>query len=160
MSNTVAAPLSANFTNVPANIAPGTSSSFSLVVTIPAGTGTLTNNFQIRADRGSQFGVTSATANVVVAPSTTMNAIGGPFPKRATVPMSAVSSIPGSSVVFTIVKPNGTTTKTATAGANGVASTSLKLGGKDPAGDYKVTARSTANGLQGPVSNQVIFKVQ
>ncbi len=146
------------------NIAPGSTSSTTMTKTIPASIGAGSNTVNATATRGANTATATATANVTVppvAPTTTMNPIGGPFAKRATVPMSALSSIGGSSVVFTIVKPNGTTTKTVVAGSDGVASTSYKLSPKDPAGLYSVTARSTANGLQGPVSSYTAtFTVQ
>lgn len=97
-----------------------------------------------------------------VAPSTTLSPIGGPFAPRAAVNMVATSSISasGNSVVFTMIKPNGTTTKTVSSDANGIATWNYRLSTKDPNGTYRVTARTTFGGLQGPVSDEQSFVVQ
>lgn len=111
-------------------------------------------------------GVAPASAlNVTVsyvAPTTTLSPIGGPFAPRALVNMVATSSISasGNSVVFTMVKPNGTTTKTVSADVTGIATWSYRLSTKDPNGTYRVTARTTFGGQQGPASSEQTFVVQ
>ncbi len=63
-------------------------------------------------------------------------------------------------MTFTLTKPNGnTTTKTVSAGSNGVASWNYKLGPKDPTGSYSVSAVATYTGLSS-TSNTASFSVE
>jgi len=70
------------------------------------------------------------------------------------------SPAPSASVLFTLIKPKGTTTKTIIANTSGIAIWSYKLSGKDPAGTYRVKAKSTYSGLPGDDSTEVTFVVQ
>lgn len=61
---------------------------------------------------------------------------------------SSVAS--GASVTFNVTRSNGTVvSSTATADANGVATYSLRLRGKDPVGVYQVSATAGLNGVSG-----------
>jgi M6 family metalloprotease-like protein len=166
LNNVVPSAWTGTFSNASPSIPPGSTSSSTLTVAIPA-SASGSNSITAIWSRGANSGSATATANVIVPPTTDLKPISGSFTGRATVNMSAAVTagsnlVSGASVVFTMTKPGGagTTTKTATTGSNGLATWNYRLGPKDPKGTYSVTARATASGLQGPISNTQNFVVQ
>jgi len=152
------------------NIAPGASASTSMTKTAPVGTAVGTYAVNATATRGSNTGVGNANATIVVAPTVSVTVPPGPnsdgsYPARSTVSITATvtsgGSPVGASVVFTMTKPDGkTATKTVTSNSTtGKATWSYRLGPKDPAGTYSVSAKATYNGLTS-TSPSVSFAVK
>lgn len=156
---------SSSFSSSALNLAPGTSGSTTMTKTIPAAALPGSNTVNSTAARGANNAAATATANVIVAPVTSVNVPGTTYAIRSTVPITATvtsggSPAAGASVLFTMTKANGSvTTKTITAGSNGVAVWNYRLGTKDPKGTWTVKARATHNGLTGADSNVDTFTV-
>ena len=146
-------------------ISPGTSLSTTMTRPIPSAASPASYQINSIATRSSNSASATATANVIVAPITSVVTDKSTYAKRSTVKMTATvtaggSPAPSASVLFTLIKPKGTTTKTIIANTSGIAIWSYKLSGKDPAGTYRVKAKSTYSGLPGDDSTEVTFVVQ
>lgn len=147
------------------NIAPGASVSAGMSKTAPTGTSPATYPVDTKATRGSNNAAGNANATIVVPPTVSITVSSSTYAPRSTVTMTASvtsggSNASGASVKFTLTKPgNKTATKTVTANSAGVATWNYRLGGKDPAGSYQVSATATHNGLTS-TSNTATFTVQ
>jgi uncharacterized protein YfaS (alpha-2-macroglobulin family) len=120
---------------------------------VPVGTTVGTYAVNATAAKSTFSGTGNANVTVVEPPSVTVSVAQSTYAPGSTVSMSATvtsggNPASGASVTFTLTKPNGsTTTKSVTAGSNGVATGKYKLGPKDPTGTYSVSAAATYSGL-------------
>jgi len=147
------------------SISPGQSLSTTMTKTVPLGTAAGTYAVNASAANGTFSGTGSANATVVAPPAVVVSVGSATYAPRAIVSMSASvtsggSPAAGASVTFTLTRPNGkTTSKTVTAGSNGIAVWNYRLGPKDPKGNYSVSAVATYNSLSS-TSNTATFSVQ
>jgi len=146
-------------------IAPSSSVSFSMSKTVPASTPAGTYAVSLLATGLSSS--TTGNASLTVKPpiSIALSVGSGSYSKSSTVSMTAMvrqgsSGVYGSSVQFTLVLPNGSTSiKTVSTDATGQATWRYRIGPKDLKGVYAVTARATM-GSQTANSNTVSFTIQ
>ncbi len=154
-----------SFNSSALSINSGQSLTTTMTKTVPMGTLPGTYGVNANAANGSFTGSGSANVTVVAPPSVVVSVGSATYAPRATVSMSAAvtsggSPAAGASVTFTMTRPNGkTTSKTVTAGSNGVATWNYRLGPKDPKGSYSVSAVATYNSLSS-TSNTATFSVQ
>ena len=166
LSSTVLSGWGSSFASNSLNLLPGQNGSTTLTKSAPAGT---VGSFAVdaTATRGSNQPTAYASANIMVAPVTTVTTNSTSYAARSTVTMTATVTsgaggppAAGASVLFTMTKASGSqTTKTATTNSSGVATWSYKLGPNDGAGDYSVKASATHNGLSGADSAPRLFTV-
>jgi len=156
---------------------PGQTGSVNLLETPPTGTTAATYPVGLTAANGFNTGTGAANLTVTAPPpppppppppaTLTVAATipSATYSVKTNVPISATvlsgtNPAAGAVVTFAVKNPNGaTTTGTATAGANGIATYSYRVNPKGPAGIYTVTAQATYNS-QSASSAAVTFTVK
>jgi hypothetical protein len=143
------------------NLAPGASGSSSLTVTSPGGAAAGFYTIDVTGTSGADPGASGSAAATYVVVASLDVAVAtdrATYSRRQTVVTSATvraddgSPVANASVTFTLTKPGGAiVTGSATTGADGVATWSYRLKGRDPRGTWSVTANAT---LGGAVSGQ------
>ena len=166
LSSTLPSGWATLFSPASLSIGPGQSATSTMTKTVPADA-TGSSDVNAFATKDSYSGSSTATFTVGVAPQLTVSVSvnGSSFAPRSTVTMTANVAnggpVAGASVVFTLTKPNGsTTTKTATTNSSGVATSTYKLGPRDPTGLYSVSATATHSGSSASSSQNATFTVQ
>ncbi len=168
LSSTLPAGFASAFSVASVALTPGQVSNVTMTKTIPAGTTPAV--YPVDASATSVDSANTGTANLtVMAPppplTVTASTNAASYAARSNVTMSAkvlsgANPASGATVVFTLTKPNGTsTTKTATTSTTGTVSWTYKLGPKDPTGTYTVTATATFSPLT-TTSAPVTFTVK
>ncbi|PYS48817.1 MAG: hypothetical protein DMG13_24755 [Acidobacteria bacterium] len=134
---------------------------------VPGSTAPATYSVNGSAQNADSTG--AGNANVTVMPpapplTVTLSVPKTTYPTNATVTMTATvlqGAVPasGASVMFTLTRPDGTTTRTVTTGSNGQATWSYKVSPKGPKGTYQVKAQATS-GSQSATASPITFTVQ
>lgn len=135
--------------------------------TVPAGTSPAT--YSVNAVATVSSSSVEGEANVTVRPpmlplSAAVTVPSLPVSLNSSVAITALvtqgsAGAAGATVVFSLVSPNGTSTKRATADSGGRASWNYKVNPKAPRGSYTVTAQATL-GSQTATSAPATFVVQ
>lgn len=147
---------------------PGQTVNASMMLTPPAET--IPGTYPVSVTGSDSTRAATGTANCSVTLTSpplavTASVSGSAFPARSNVSTTAVtlsgsSAVSGASVQFTLSKPNGTSSVYTTASSNtGAATWNYKLGPKDTAGLYTVTAKATF-GSELAISLPATFTVQ
>jgi hypothetical protein len=173
MSSLVPSAWTTTFTQNTVTVGGASQASTGMKKTVPMGTTAAT--YSVDAVAASLDSSTQTAANLTVMPtppppppppptvplSITVNA--PPYPTRNTENITAAVSqgaaVPGATVVFTMIAPNGISTKKATTDSTGEASWNFKVNPKAPRGSYMVSAQVTV-GSQSVTSSTATFTVQ
>lgn len=156
-----------SFSPASVTVSPGGSATVSWTVQVPAGAATGSYAVSASAASGAYQAGVAATCTVS-APQALEVSLALPqaaYSARDTVTATATvklggAPLAGAAVSFTLRKPNGATAAgKATSGADGTAVWKYRLGPKDPAGLYSISARVTA-GSQSADSAPLSFTVR